>query len=84
MLASRQPLATLFASSSCLRAVDTAFLFLELGVGTAVGSLALVADSFHMYVLTVFPSLAPGPVLLTAGVLSFPASQGAVFCVFVA
>ncbi|GEM12520.1 solute carrier family 30 (zinc transporter), member 1 [Rhodotorula toruloides] len=29
-------------------AVDTAFLFLELGVGIAVGSLALVADSFHM------------------------------------
>ncbi|GAA5938858.1 hypothetical protein JCM3775_003147 [Rhodotorula graminis] len=31
-----------------LLAIDTAFLFLELGVGTAVGSLALVADSFHM------------------------------------
>ncbi|SGZ31414.1 BQ5605_C044g12169 [Microbotryum silenes-dioicae] len=28
--------------------VDTAFLILELGVGTAVGSLALVADSFHI------------------------------------
>ncbi|GAA5851535.1 hypothetical protein JCM5353_005904 [Sporobolomyces roseus] len=31
-----------------LLAIDTAFLFLELGVGTVVGSLALVADSFHM------------------------------------
>ncbi|BGP42504.1 Zinc resistance conferring protein [Rhodotorula kratochvilovae] len=31
-----------------LLAIDTVFLFLELGVGTAVGSLALVADSFHM------------------------------------
>ncbi|ORY54747.1 cation efflux protein [Leucosporidium creatinivorum] len=31
-----------------LLAIDTAFLLLELGVGTAVGSLALVADSFHM------------------------------------
>ncbi|TNY17404.1 cation efflux protein [Rhodotorula diobovata] len=35
-----------------LLAIDTAFLFLELGVGTAVGSLALVADSFHMPRLT--------------------------------
>ncbi|GAA5906219.1 cation diffusion facilitator family transporter [Sporobolomyces salmoneus] len=31
-----------------LLGIDTAFLFLELGVGTVVGSLALVADSFHM------------------------------------
>ncbi|KAM0791801.1 hypothetical protein ACM66B_004064 [Microbotryomycetes sp. NB124-2] len=31
-----------------LLAIDTAFLVLELGVGTAVGSLALVADSFHI------------------------------------
>jgi Co/Zn/Cd efflux system component len=29
-------------------AIDTAFFFLELGVGVAVGSLALMADAFHM------------------------------------
>lgn len=29
-------------------AIDTAFLILELGVGVAVGSLALMADAFHM------------------------------------
>lgn len=28
--------------------IDTAFLVLELGVGVAVGSLALMADAFHM------------------------------------
>ena len=31
-----------------LLAIDTAFFFLELIVGYAVHSLALVADSFHM------------------------------------
>jgi zinc transporter 1 len=31
-----------------LLAIDTAFFFLELVVGYAVHSLALVADSFHM------------------------------------
>ncbi|POY76339.1 transporter of heavy metals [Rhodotorula taiwanensis] len=34
-----------------LLAIDTAFLFLELGVGTVVGSLALVADSFHILIV---------------------------------
>lgn len=29
-------------------AIDVAFFFLELGVGVAVGSLALLADAFHM------------------------------------
>jgi zinc transporter 1 len=28
--------------------IDAAFLVLELGVGLAVGSLALMADAFHM------------------------------------
>ena len=28
--------------------IDTLFFFLELGVGFAVGSLALMADAFHM------------------------------------
>ncbi|KAG8678768.1 zinc ion transporter Zhf1, partial [Ceratobasidium sp. 395] len=31
-----------------LLAIDSAFFFVELIVGYAVGSLALVADSFHM------------------------------------
>lgn len=31
-----------------LLCIDTAFLFLELFVGAAVGSLALIADAFHM------------------------------------
>jgi zinc transporter 1 len=31
-----------------LLAIDTAFFFLEIIVGYAVGSLALVADSFHV------------------------------------
>jgi len=30
-----------------LLAIDSAFFLLELGVGAAVGSLALLADSFH-------------------------------------
>lgn len=29
-------------------AIDATFLVLELGVGIAVGSLALLADAFHM------------------------------------
>jgi zinc transporter 1 len=29
-------------------AIDVAFFILELGVGLAVGSLALMADAFHM------------------------------------
>jgi len=29
-------------------AIDTAFFLLELGVGMIVGSLALMADAFHM------------------------------------
>lgn len=29
-------------------AIDAVFLVLELGVGIAVGSLALLADAFHM------------------------------------
>jgi zinc transporter 1 len=29
-------------------AIDATFLVLELGVGVAVGSLALLADAFHM------------------------------------
>ena len=29
-------------------AIDAAFFILELGVGLAVGSLALMADAFHM------------------------------------
>jgi zinc transporter 1 len=29
-------------------AIDAAFFVLELGVGVAVGSLALMADAFHM------------------------------------
>ena len=29
-------------------AIDAAFFILELGVGVAVGSLALMADAFHM------------------------------------
>jgi len=29
-------------------AIDTAFFFLEVGVGMIVGSLALMADAFHM------------------------------------
>jgi len=29
-------------------AIDAVFLILELGVGIAVGSLALLADAFHM------------------------------------
>jgi len=29
-------------------AIDTAFFILELGVGLVVGSLALMADAFHM------------------------------------
>jgi zinc transporter 1 len=31
-----------------LLVLDTCFLFTELGVGYAVGSLALIADAFHM------------------------------------
>lgn len=33
---------------SLLLAIDIVFFFIELIVGYAVGSLALVADSFHM------------------------------------
>jgi len=35
-----------------LLAIDSAFFFLELGVGAAVGSLALLADSFHSQSIT--------------------------------
>jgi len=35
-----------------LLAIDTCFFFLELVVGYAVHSLALVADSFHMVLNT--------------------------------
>ncbi len=38
-------------------AIDTAFLILELGVGVAVGSLALMADAFHMVDGNVFVPL---------------------------
>jgi zinc transporter 1 len=33
---------------SVMLAIDTAFFLLELGVGMVVGSLALMADAFHM------------------------------------
>jgi zinc transporter 1 len=33
---------------SIMLAIDAAFFLLELGVGLAVGSLALMADAFHM------------------------------------
>lgn len=36
-------------------AIDAAFFILELGVGLAVGSLALMADAFHM--VRTFPKL---------------------------
>jgi len=36
------------ASLYTLLAIDTVFFFVEIIVGYAVGSLALVADSFHM------------------------------------
>lgn len=38
--------------------IDTAFLILELGVGIAVGSLALMADAFHMVRLSQMASAA--------------------------
>ena len=33
---------------SIMLAIDAAFFVLELGVGLVVGSLALMADAFHM------------------------------------
>lgn len=33
---------------SIMLGIDAAFFILELGVGLAVGSLALMADAFHM------------------------------------
>ena len=42
-----------------LLVIDSAFFFLEIIVGYAVGSLALVADSFHMLndVMSLFVAL---------------------------
>lgn len=52
MSAARSDIAKMALSKSTrimiLLAIDTAFFFLELIVGYAVHSLALVADSFHM------------------------------------
>ena len=45
---------------SIMLAIDAAFFVLELGVGLVVGSLALMADAFHMVSNSREPSATPG------------------------
>ncbi|KAG6872194.1 hypothetical protein C0995_012086 [Termitomyces sp. Mi166 len=57
------------ARISLLLAIDILFFFVELIIGYAVGSLALVADSFHMLKLSEVSSLYDHPVAVRASIV---------------